>query len=869
MSLPRFPKSARPTVPLPKLPPGHLRVGLCVALAGLVLADVLPAVAGNLDEEPAAVLLIRAKTALDDGLAPLAETLARAVHASESASQGERNSAFDILFQAVSAGKPPEVVLAAVDSGKVDGIPIPADGRAALWRSDALLALGRPGEAVETLRGALSMAAPGPAARIRRRIPAALLASGATNDALTAYSALQAELIRIGSPDAPALARDRARILHAIGRDVEAAEALDQTMAMPLPMPPDQLAALRMLRADVLLNTAPDEAATLLREAADDLQLANRPYRAAALLRLAALKGAASPSNAVPIAVEAAEIASDAESRFAGWALAAELCCRDALPDAASNYLHQAFSAPPPTPADHDAVLRRCADALLDAGAIEAALGFYDELATHSSSPESEFEGLFGRGRSLLRQGRLDTAVVAFNRAVELAPPAQRGAALFRAAEAMRSAGDLARAAEAFARAADPDAGLDDALRTRAAFLRADCLASSDPNSGAEAFRAFAEEHPGTRDAAIARLEVARLSAPADATRAGAEAVAAARVADDPEILCAALIAEAMVAARTYSFTAALAHLDEAVATGASRAPEARYLRVFALFNLGREAEAVEACQAIRDDETSGPWRADAALWLGKYGFNAGHYAEAAERLVAFADEWPDRREVPDALLTAARAMLADKRWEAAAAAAARLVALSPDPRHVAAARKIQGEALHEQMRFEEAILVSDEIIRSWPGTSDARDALFLKGTCLFALGNEDPSRYAAAEECFRELLPDAGFAESFQLNYRIARCRERVGDIKGAFDTYYGNVGAYEAPSHPVPAGARADAATWYSRSLLNAADIASTHEEHGGITSATRLLERLAHSDLPGHAKAEEALRRLLENPQPRPTP
>lgn len=867
MSPSRSPESVRLAAPFLRPPAGQLRIGVCSALAGLVLAGVITAAGGNLDEEPAAVLLIRAKTALDDGLAPLAETLARAVHASESASQGERNSAFDILFQAVSAGKPPEEVLATVDSGKVDGIPIPADGRAALWRSDALLALDRPDEAVETLRGALSMAAPGPAARIRRRIPAALLASGATNDALTAYSALQAEFIRIGSPDAPALARDRARILLAIGRDAEAAEVLDQAMAVP--MPPDQFAALRILRADVLLNTAPDEAAALLREAADDLQLANRPYRVAALLRLAALKGAASPSNAVPIAVEAAEIASDAESRFAGWALAAELCCRDALPDAASNYLHQAFSAPPPTPADHDALLRRCADALLDAGATEAALGFYDELATHSSSPDYEFEGLFGRGRSLLRQGRLDTAVVAFNRAVELAPPAQRGAALFRAAEAMRSAGDLARAAEAFGHAADPDAGLDDALRTRAAFLRADCLASSDPDSGAAAFRAFAEEHPGTRDAAIARLEVARLAPPADATRAGAEAVAAARAADDSEILCDALIAEAMVAARAYSFTAALAHLDEAVASGASRAPEARYLRVFALFNLGREAEALDACQAILDDEASGPWRADAALWLGKYGFNAGHYAEAAERLVAFADEWPDRREVPDALLTAARAMLADKRWEAAAAAAARLVALSPDPGHVAAARKIQGEALHEQMRFEEAILVFDEIIRSWPGTSDARDALFLKGTCLFALGNEDPSRYAAAEECFRELLTDAGFAESFQLNYRIARCRERVGDIRGAYDTYYANVLAYQAPSHPVPAGARSDAATWYSRSLLNAADIASTHEEQGGVATAASLLEKLAHSSLPGHAKAEEALRRLHENPQPRPTP
>ena len=826
---------------------------------GFLLVGVGTAFGEAVEEEPAAVLLIRAKTALDDGLVPLAESLARSVYASETSSSGERNSAFDILFQALSTGSSAEETLAAIDSGAIDGIPIPMDGRAALWRSDALLALGRPDEAVETLRGSLPMAAPGPAARIRRRIPAALIASGATNDALAAYSALQAELVRIGSPDAPAVARDRARILHAVGRDKDAAEALDLSMAMP----PDQHAAVRLLRADVLMSISPDEAAALLREASQDMGLANRPYRTGALLRLAALEGATSPSNAVSIATEAAETAPDAAGVFAGWALAAELCCRAGDPVAASNYLHRAISVPPPTAADHDAMLRRCADALLDAGATDDALNLYDALSARASSPEFAFMGQFGRGRCLLLQGRLDTAVVAFNRAIELAPPGERGTALFRAAEAMRAAGDLTRAAEAFAMAAEPDSGLDEAFRTRAAFLHAACLAASEPDSGAKAFQSFAQEHPGTRDAAIALLEVARLRPAGDAGAAWAAAVAAAREAADPDVLSAALIGDAMESARTYSFAEALADLDQAVATGAPRAREASYLRVLALFNLGREAEAVQACQAVMDDPGSGAWRADAALWLGKYAFNCGHYADASERLVAFADEWPDRREVPDAILTAARAMLADKRWEAAAAAAARLVALAPDSSHAAAARKIQGEALHEQMRFDEAILVFDEIIRSWPGTPDARDALLQKGTCLFALGNEDSSRYAAAEDCFRELLPAASFAETFQLNYRIGRCRERSGDPKGAFDSYYDNVLAYEAPSRTMPAGAVSDAATWYSRSLLNAADLAAEYEELGGEALANRLLARLANTDLPGHAKAAESLRRLRENP------
>lgn len=838
-----------------------LRVGSAILLFAAVAAfgDGFAPGPPDGEEEPASVLLIRAKTALDDGLAPLAEQLARSVYEGSAASAGERSSAFDILFLAVSGSMRPEEVLALLDSGDIGGIPLPQDGRAALWRSDALLQLGRAKEAVAALQEALPAAAPGPATRIRRRIPAALLAAGRTDEALAAYEGLQDELARGGSPELPAVARARARILHSLGRDEEAVALLD----LGQPMAADQLAATRLMRAELLMASRPDEAEALLREGADDARFVNRPYRAGAYLLLAELAARASPTNAVPLAEAAAEVAPDAATLFAAWSRAAEAYCVAGLPKEADPYLRKALGVPPPDPGMRDDLLNRCATALLEAGVAEAALALFDELAAGCSSAKAESLALFGRGRCLVAQGRLDSAMVAFTRSCEIAPPDIRGPALFHAATAMRDAGDLVQAAETFAKAADPASGFDDEMRTRAAYRAASCLAAADPSSGGAALVAFADAHPGTRDAAIALLESARLAAGTDAETLFSRAIQEARTSGDQDVLCSALIENAVEAARVFAFDAALADLDQAARIDVPRARDADYLRVLALFDLGRIDDAVEACRAICDSPDPSARHADATLWLGKYDFNARHYSEASERLLAFAETWPDRPEAADALLTVARAMMADSRWEDASSTATRLATLFPQSEYVAAARAIQGESLKAQLRFDEAIPFFDEILRAAPGTPEARAAAESKGTCLFALGNTDVARYSEAEDCFRQLRDDAPFAQKMQLTYKIGRCRERLGDVRGAFDSYYSNVASYEAPSRSIPPAARRDAEEWYSKSLLNAAELAAASEECGGRPTAIRLLKRLADTDLPGHAKAEETLRRLEDNP------
>lgn len=814
-------------------------------------------------DEPAHVLLLRAGTALEDGVAPLAEALARSVHESAAASPGERESALDILVRAIAVGYGPAEVLARLDAGDLgEGVAVPADGRAALWRADALEALGRGAEAVETLRGALPLAARGVDRRIQRRIPSALLAAGETNDALVAYARLAADLRRWGSPEAPAMTLAHARILHALGRDAEAAAELDPSAADPTaPFPPDLQTAARLVRAEALATTDPALSERLLREAAADTREANRPHRAAALLRLALLEGAASPTNALPCALAAAEVAPDAATVFAAWSVAAEASARAGLLDDTTEFLRRAAEGATDGAGEaFDALRARCADALLEAGNAEAALTFFDALAAAPTSGAAEARALFGRGRCLAAQGRHETAAIAFTRAAELAGPPLRGAALYRAAEALHAANDPARAAEAFAQAADPASGLDPAHRERAAFLEAECIAAADPARGAAALGAFAAAHPGSRDTALALLRVAFLASPDDAPAAHARATAAARAASDPEVLAEALVREAVEAARRFDFEAARRNLAEAAALPSPRAAEAAYLHALALFDLGLEDDADAVCERLRTDPSAGPWAADAVLWLGSRRFNAGLYDEAAVLLGAFANDWPDRPEAPEALLATARALVAAKRWDEASEAATRAAALPPDSPFAAAARALQGEVLQQQMLYDEAILVYDDILRSWPDSSEARSALFLKGACLFALGIGEAGRYAEAEECFRQILAGARFPDTLAARYRIGRCLEKRGLPAEAFQAYYDNVLEYEARPADQPASA-SDPADPYTRSLLNAAELAATHGVGGGRPTALRLLSRLAGTDLPGHAKAEEALRRLRQ--------
>ena len=854
---------------------GFLAV-LTAAIPLLSLAD------GSADME-----LYRARTALRDGVFEQAERLAMGVFTGEDSSEVNRSSALELVFEARMASKGPAEVLAELDAGTLgDAVHLPANGEVALWRANALLKLNRGQEAAEVLDKALPDAAAGLKFRMQKLIPEALLSAGSTNDALSAYGRLADELIQNDSPDAHAMRLKQARLLRSLDRPREAVGLLDPSARMP----PDLQAASRMLRAELLLDLGESgDAEPLLREAAADRRESNRAYRAPALLRLARMEGADNSTNGLSSALAAAEAAAefrrkgdpDPRQEYAAWALAAELAARggDALRSDMDDCLRKAAQILPDDAAELDGLRLRCAAALLSAEDAEGALSLYDALAASASSPVFESQALLGRGRCLEAQQLPDTAAIAFTRAAELAEPERRGEAYYCAAEAFRRARAPEKAADSFAKAADPAAGLDETRRTYAQYFAAESIAAVRPEDGAAALRTLAEESSGTPIAARALLGVARLTSGDDLPAAMDRAVVAARAALDTNLLCAALIESGRESARRFEFESAERAFAEAAGLSVEQAPEAAYLRVLALYNLGREEAAADACQGVRTNRDFGVWSALATLWLGKFEYNNanasnGRFANAARLFDEFAETWPDLPEVPDAMLLAARALFADKQLEEAADHAARFVERFPDSPDIPAARRIQGESLQEQMRFDEAILVYDDILRAWPGSPDARAAQMRKGACLFALGTGSPSRYEEAAECFRQLLTEAEAAEAFTVRYRLGRCLERCGKPEEAFNSYYDNVLAFDAAAEAAAkAGksgslllSREEVLEMYSRSILNAAELAETKNIKGGRATAMPLLRRLAESDLPGSAKAKETLDRLKDTP---PTP
>ena len=819
--------------------------------------------------------LFSARKALADGQPAIAETLARKAYAEKGASRQECDEALDVLFQALADLKNPEAMLAVLKPGELQGPPLPSDGRDALWRAKAQLDLGHSEEALATLRGALPLASPGIAARIRRQIPAALLAHGETNAALSAYAQLRDEPAATQSPETFRLSLERARIYACLGIHTNVLSEVD----FPESAPPDLRAAARVLRADALLGLERrDEGLSLLREIAEDESPANRPHRAEAALSLARLDAAGDGTLVTNYVAMVSDFAPGTETEHQALRLAAlHLYASGDAKDAAEFY-QKAQTSPHATPASRSDLALACARKAFG-GDPQTALALVDGLLRNETesmdlSPAVEAEAHFGRGAYLLALGQCDAADIALARAEEMAEASGnaplRDHVRFRRGQAFKAAKNPARAIECFSLASAPESALPYNDRAEAALLIAQTREASDEPDRCEAdyfqvVNTFPEARKAVQSAllrlASRALERDRSLLAYDRYLTAAENPV---VAADSDVLCDALIGAGIAASRERNFDDALDVFSKAAAeTNSVHSLQAACLRIGALYGAGRDAEAVAAGQALVHDHPESPWATNAALWLGTYHYNHGQFDQAAIHLAFFAEHAPDRPEAPPALLATTRAFRNLKDYEQAERAAASLITLFPDSPAALEARLIQGEILQEQMRYAEAILAFDAIVHDHPGSPAATKAIRLKGHCLFALGAEDPARYAAAETCFRSLADDVTpppFEDLLDLHYRIGRCRERQEDYQTAFHVYYQDVvlafNVYvEKNEWPSEA-----AVGTYTRAAFNAADIAD-RQLHDTQT-AISILQDLANRSIPEQATAKERLNRLLHH-------
>lgn len=307
---------------------------------------------------------------------------------------------------------------------------------------------------------------------------------------------------------------------------------------------------------------------------------------------------------------------------------------------------------------------------------------------------------------------------------------------------------------------------------------------------------------------------------------------------------------------KSYLFNEAREAFREVAEADPTRYARMSFLEVLCLYGLGSDDEALALARSLSEDCEDLAVKAEATLWLAKFAYNRCEWKEACQRFTAFAAIRPEDHEAAAALLWATRAAFSANDLVVAIQTATHLASAYAESPSVVPALLIESEALIEQARFDEAVLVLDRLAADMATPRSERiKARLLKADALFAMGADNAIRYEAALEAYRalrngeDLDGDAALAVSF----KIGRVLERLRRPDEAVDCYYSHVvNAYlEGRRRGESFGDEARAT--FARAAFRLADI---HEDRGRLEQAVSVLKLIEASGVPA---AEEASRRI----------
>lgn len=828
-------------------------------LLSLAFAAALPAlVASGAKEVDASRLLFQARSALDDALAPMAERLAREVYAAPNSTADQRLAALDLLFSAIEAQNDPTRLLATAKGDGPKGPPLPTDGRMALWQARALVLLGRPAEAASALQSAASTAEPSLAPLFALRLPATLLAAGDTNAALTAFARVVERPESGTEQDATKL--EYARLLFGLQRKGDAVLQLKAWLSSAPAHQSPAADAARLLLAQLLLDGPDPQAAVAILQPLLDSSGTPPDVRAAALLCAAMAAELRADADAALSATELAlTTAESPATQFASQSALVRLHCRRNQADRALAVLREVVRANLRSPEVAELQLD-VTEALYRQQLYPEALQEAQNVIETQTDAAIEARAQHARGESLAAMGRFDEAALALLRAADLFVDRQKHAdCLFRAAETLREADLHPQAVEALQRFQTQFP--DSQLLSRAALLQGESLSQTAPADAERHLLTVAGRFPESPDGARALFLAAQLAATReDRSEAINRYTKAAELpAAPPDLRAACHVGRGLIHFRAFHFDVALSDFDQAAAQADGPVKDqALYLRTATLYNLGLEKESLDAALAFLESRPDSAWAPDVTYWLGRYFFNRQEFGAAEEHFVRFVEAWPTRPECDGALLWLARGRFAAKRYPEASATALSLIKEHPRSALVPEARLIHGEALCELMRFDEAILVFDELLTLHPDSPWTADALGRKGDALFTLGTDDQSRYQEGIAVYNALLARPGLPLDSQLQaaYKAGRCHEKSGQAEQALDLYYRAVVLRFLEAREAGTWPNERARAWFSRAALSAADLFEQQEQWA---SAISVLSRMAHEDVQGRTEAADRAKRL----------
>ena len=310
---------------------------------------------------------------------------------------------------------------------------------------------------------------------------------------------------------------------------------------------------------------------------------------------------------------------------------------------------------------------------------------------------------------------------------------------------------------------------------------------------------------------------------------------------------------------REYRFEAALKTFQEVAAADPARRPRMEFFSVLCLFGEGLDDAAGRKAGALVRDCPDKAVRAEAMLWLAKFRFNRREWKEAGGLFAACAEEFGGGARAADALLWATRAAFAGSEFQEAIKLSTKLAEKCPqEAQAVAKALLVQGEALIELARFDEAVLVLERVAAAEAaGPADRLRAQTLRADALYAMGADNPARYTAALDAYRAILFGDVLSPSERLvvSFKIARALEKLKRAKEARDQYYSQVVLAYRDGRRERVRYDDDARAAFSRAAFRLAD---EFEGAGDDNSALRVLELVADSDIDA---AEEARRRIAK--------
>ncbi len=802
--------------------------------------------------------LVAARNAVHDHLYSVAARHADAFLQDPQTLPAERVEALQLLLQALAEQHSYDELLARLDTWSAVVHASTNAGAFVFWRSLGLLETGKPRECLEAATAALAQKMPPENADALQRLAArARLALGDAPAAFATYAEVDRRSTNPVTRAENLL--EWAHALDAAGRVGDALGVLVRQMELHVTGPVTDSGRLAYGRLLARQQRTADAEFTL-RTLAQNISAAEFD-RVQAWIEVSQLAFDGGHTNDAIVAARLAdELATRVESRkLAGFRLADLLFSQPSTLDEGVIRMKAYVRAFPDGPSASAAQFR-LAEALLRQDRCEAAAAEYRVfLETFGGDRSREAAAMEGLGVALFRLGRYSEAANTLLKAGErTSNDLSRASCFFQAGDALLAAGQFRQAADTYRRVYTdyPYA----AQATRATFQAADCLERAGDADGAQSTFALAALRSDRSDLAVqALLRLAALQASrAQVDQAidtytrvlGATTNAAARGE--------ALMGRGRTHYRAYHFDAAALDFKAVSEALPTQRDEAEFLRTMCLYGQGRDEEARATAVAYLGAFTNSPQLSEMVLWLAKFDYNRNRLDEAGRRLLQYADNWPRGAWADAAVLWAGRVAFRRTDYTNAVNLMSRLQREYPQSPRFAESRFVQGDALFQLARYDEAALVFDEIIGRYADSDWVTPAWARKADSLFALGSNRPSRYTEALKAYREVLArrDATSEMTLQAEFKIGRCLQKKQQIDAAIDQYYSHVVLRYLDDRQKGVSYSEAASAWFVQAAFQAAELL---EQKKDFDQAERILNRVIQSNAPGHEEALQRIQRL----------